>query len=987
MTHPPYQMSSEAKIVQELYRHLANAVETDPVHYGIEFTGVTPEKHVDPGFADLVVEANGQPFCVIEAKREPEGTASRDIDPYAKPVIEQAARYALHLGTEYFATYNGDHLVLFRTFEQGTNLLDRRTRAYEITDIGAFAPHFLEQLAGIDQDVVSWDPHRDAFVSRLKTFHDVIEEEFETALLDELDDDEFESRFEAWVDDQGWSDRYDDDPGAVRSTFTAQVAYLLMNKLVFYKLLENADAYTDVPDVTVDDLSIGDRRRDTFDELIDAVDFEAVYEQDPIFDALPLTDTAQRQVEDLLDNLEEYNLDKFDEDVIGKIYEEIIPAEERHELGQYYTPDEIVALVTELTVTGPGDTVLDPGCGTGGFLVGAYNRLSDLKGNGAHEEILDQLYGVDINRFPSHLAAINLAIRDLSHETHNVNVLVEDFFRVHAEQGIVVDPERATVGTNGGTDEQTDEVVPSDIDAVVANPPYIRHENISEDVDARAHLDELGIDLNDRSDIYCYFFTHGFQFLNDGTNGDPGRIGYLTSNRWLTVGYGEDLQEFFLNHTKIKAVIDFRTQQFDVPLIGTCITVLERCEDEEERNSNVTDLIHIKQRFDPDEIVNIIEEDHEPGTLHDDAEYRRATFRQGDLHDIDRWDRYLYAPAIYWELLKEPGMTTLGDLANVKFGTKTGNNTYFYFEEQDEYEELGIDGRFVTPILKHISPTEYIELHEEDPHWYVLDLRDEVDEILDNAEETLLEQRTDEEIVLEAFEDRGWDDLIQYLEYGKEQEVHEGASVSNSGRVWFDVGELPRPQLILPKEYWRDARTLYNAAEMPLDQRNYEVDIRDDVDVDPLVLLGVMNSSIFPLFREIEGRVEQGQGMNRNELTVGEAKRMHVPDPRSFSDEERGEIKRVMSAWLERERGASDEEEQGFREELDRAVLEPMGLGDRVEEIQEAVAEMVEIRERGAGDETAVLVDTGEEEEREIQLPGATRLQDGGQDQTTLDAF
>lgn len=331
-------------------------------------------------------------------------------------------------------------------------------------------------------------------------------------------------------------------------------------------------------------------------------------------------------------------------------------------------------------------------------------------------------------------------------------------------------------------------------------------------------------------------------------------------------------------------------------------------------------------------------------------------------------------------------MTTLSDLADVKFGTKTGNNTYFYFEDKDEYENLGIDDQFVTPILKHISPTEYIELHEEDPHWYVLDLREEVDEILDGANKSPMQQRTDVEIVLDEFENHGWDDLIQYLEYGKEQGVHEGPSVSNSGRVWFDIGELPRPQLILPKEYWRDARTLYNETEMPLDQRNYEVDVQEDIDIDPYVLLGIMNSSIFPLFREIEGRVEQGQGMNRNELTVGEAKRMHVPDPRTFSGDERDEIVRVMTEWMDAERSASVDEIELFQDELDRAVLDAMGLEGRTGEIQDAVQEMVEVRERGSGDETAVLVDTVEEE-RDIQLPGATRLEDGGKNQTTLGSF
>jgi hypothetical protein len=332
-------------------------------------------------------------------------------------------------------------------------------------------------------------------------------------------------------------------------------------------------------------------------------------------------------------------------------------------------------------------------------------------------------------------------------------------------------------------------------------------------------------------------------------------------------------------------------------------------------------------------------------------------------------------------------MTTLGDLADVRFGTKTGNNTFFYFEEEGEYEELGIDERFITPILKHISPTEYIELQEEDPHWYVLDLRDEIDEVLDNSDESLLQQRTDEEILIEEFENRGWDGLIQYLDHGETQDIHEGASVRSSGRAWFDVGEMPSPQLILPKEYWRDARTLYNTAEMPLDQRNYEVNVREDVDIDPLVLLGVMNSSIFPLFREIEGRVEQGQGMNRNELTVGEAKRMHVPDPRTFTEEERTEIKQVMQEWINDERSATEEEKQEFRDRIDKTVLEPMGLENRVEEIQSAVDEMVKIREQGSGDEASVLVDTGEDEERDIQLPGATRLEDGGRSQTKLDSF
>ena len=58
---------------------------------------------------------------------------------------------------------------------------------------------------------------------------------------------------------------------------------------------------------------------------------------------------------------------------------------------------------------------------------------------------------------------------------------------------------------------------------------------------------------------------------------------------------------------------------------------------------------------------------------------------------------------------------------------------------------------------------------------------------------------------------------------------------------------------------------------------------------------------------------------------------------------------------MERERSATPDEEAEFRQELDPAVLSPVGLEACIAEIQEAVSQKVEIRERGAGDETVVL--------------------------------
>lgn len=1010
-------MSSEADVIAEFDHRLRSAIEDQSEYYDTEFTGVSREQYVQStgGYADLVLETgNEKPFLVIEAKREPEDEPDRSIDPYSQEVISQAANYAFHLGAEYFATYNSNRLVLFRTMERGTNLLDRKTLAYKIDDLSAFVPELLEDVAGLEVDEVAWDPHQDAFIKRLGSFHDLIQEQFGSVLRERLSNDaEFVDNYEEWVDDQGWQEKYEDDPDEVHASFTSQAAYLFMNKLVFYKLLENADAYVNVPDIDLEQLVDTDVRRQTFDTLMDQVDFEAVYEQDEIFDSLRLTERAQREVSSLLTDLEDYNLDQFDHDVIGKIYEKIIPPDERHSLGQYYTPEAIVELIVSMTVESPDDVILDPGCGSGGFLVGAYNEIASRSDSKDHEEILEQVYGVDINRFPAHLSAINLALRDLSTETHETHIEVEDFFNLIEAQGRVVPAEEASVGETDEVedDSEYDLEVPPTVDVAVANPPYIRNENIANEERTRSHLENFDFDLSERSDIFCYFFTHAYEFLReDSEKKRPGRMGFLTSNRWLTAGYGEDLQDFFLNNTKIRAIIDFQTQQFEVPLISTCVTILERCEDENERNQNITEFIQVREELSPGEIIEIIESEHEPGTLQDEenGRYRRVTFQQGSLHEIERWDRYLYAPGIYWDIVDHDQICEFQEIADPNFGTKTGNNSYFYFQSQDEYEELGLDDRFVTPILKHIAQTDYIRLTDDDPTWYVLDLHDTITEILDNRQNSIMEQRTNEEILLEEFEDRGWENLIQYLNLGKEQDVHEGTSVQNIGKVWFDVGDLPVSQIILPKEYWRDSRVLWNEAEIPLDQRNMEVDVTHD-DVDPLVLLGIMNSSVFPLMREIEGQREQGQAMDRNELKVEQAEELRIPDPRTFSEEEQADIRDAIQEWMDQERVVDadgetiedwnnpeeiEESIDKYQNKLDRAVLSAMGMEDELETIQTAVEELVKDREAGGGESTSVLVtadddDDGDDDDeggREIEIPGAKRVQDGG-GQSDLSSF
>ena len=57
--------------------------------------------------------------------------------------------------------------------------------------------------------------------------------------------------------------------------------------------------------------------------------------------------------------------------------------------------------------------------------------------------------------------------------------------------------------------------------------------------------------LDAKSDLYIYFYFHGLSLLNP-----EGAFCFITSNSWLDVGYGKDLQEFTLKHCHIKQIID-----------------------------------------------------------------------------------------------------------------------------------------------------------------------------------------------------------------------------------------------------------------------------------------------------------------------------------------------------------------------------------------------------------------------------------------------
>lgn len=77
----------------------------------------------------------------------------------------------------------------------------------------------------------------------------------------------------------------------------------------------------------------------------------------------------------IVSQLQRWSLLASDTDVKGKAYEEIVGSNLRGDRGEFFTPRNICRMCVLMLDPGPDDLVLDPACGTGGFLTIAMNHV------------------------------------------------------------------------------------------------------------------------------------------------------------------------------------------------------------------------------------------------------------------------------------------------------------------------------------------------------------------------------------------------------------------------------------------------------------------------------------------------------------------------------------------------------------------------------------------------------------------------------------
>ncbi|MCT4367040.1 MAG: N-6 DNA methylase [Synechococcaceae cyanobacterium MAG-AL2] len=343
-----------------------------------------------------------------------------------------------------------------------------------------------------------------------------------------------------------------------------------------------------------------------------------------------------------------YNFAVMPGDILGQIYERFlgkvievgsdrkVSVEEKPEVrkagGVYYTPtyivDYIVKNIIGKLVEGKTPTqvakmrFLDPACGSGSFLIQAYQYVldwhltwyssndsekhmkgkrpalvKDRKGNvrlsidTRKQILLNNIFGVDIDFQAVEVSKLSLLLKVLEGED-DLTMQQLSLFKQRAlpDLGENIKCGNSLIGSDFYEGQQINlfdedemyRINPFDwksgfseimgnggFDAVIGNPPYVRPHNIEPEIKNYfwCHFSTF----LKKSDLYCCFFEKGITLLRQG-----GRFGFIVSNGWLRLDSFQELRQMLLRETAIHTIIDFTGNVFETANVKTLIVIFKR---------------------------------------------------------------------------------------------------------------------------------------------------------------------------------------------------------------------------------------------------------------------------------------------------------------------------------------------------------------------------------------------------------------------------
>lgn len=595
---------------------------------------------------------------------------------------------------------------------------------------------------------------------------------------------------------------------------------------------------------------------------------------DPAFNEYILDDVAWLAKEDLTDVLAaRHQLDstKDPAEEIGRLFEALTPQESRRKLGQFRTPTTIADLIAEWLIEDGTETVLDPGMGACALSAAAYRE----KQKRIDEPPLSDIYGIDLNELALVMGATSLTLMDHGNP-HNLQI--DDFLDIELDKA------------------------EGKVDAIISNPPYSRHHELSEEYKSRVNSQaerELARDVSALSPMYAYFYYHATQFLRDG-----GRMSFITPSEFLETSYGESLKQFLLDEFNIKALVlfDRADSKFDEAMTTSLVSFLENSDGSD--MSELTRIVRVDGDPSEEELLAAVS-----GDVEDEMEWGFVNIvPQEGLEAREKWSE-LFDP-----LDVETGqLTPLSELATVNRGIATGANPYFCLS-QTTVDEWGIEDS-VSPLIRNSRNVPHYDYLEED--WE--QQRDEGDEVwllyLNelswDAESYEKQQETADDTRLSDYgsgmaEEGSGDDpsIIEYLKHGMSDEIEAHDSYLARNRYpWYVVDRRDPAPILVTYMSRGGCRFILNETEARNLNNLHGMYI--DVDLErrqKKALLAYLNSGFADDVVRRNGRT-YSTGMDK--IEPNELEGVPILDPRTVRDES---VEKLARLFDELRKTARDDE-------------------------------------------------------------------------------
>jgi type I restriction-modification system DNA methylase subunit len=427
------------------------------------------------------------------------------------------------------------------------------------------------------------------------------------------------------------------------------------------------------------------------------------------------------------------------------IFEVTAKRQRRKEQGIYYTPRFVTDYIVKETVGRFRQErsydevckikILDPACGSGSFLIRAYDELlnyhADKRGKAVAE--LDQwerlptltgnIFGVDLDIQAVEIARLNLLLRSLARR----EVLPSLASNICQGNSLISGTEEELRPYFGDAwrdkkpfnweREFKDIMAQGGFDVVIGNPPYYNVETLGKGAADVAFLQDAFKQIwMDKSDILFYFLARAIEL-------SKGYISFIISRSFLESDKAVKLRGYILNKCFVKALIDFREFKVFEPEadIATCILVLSKKDPGIDAHKNFIRVAQVlKWNGSKAELMQHIES-YLPGNETYANEYIRVFTADQATLSSEPWN---LAPPIFVRVCDkiDANHPKLRDVCIVGSGMQTACNDVFGKIWDEQIKDEGLERKYLKKRAANSDVQKYAIYHSGEYLIYVEDV-------------------------------------------------------------------------------------------------------------------------------------------------------------------------------------------------------------------------------------------------------------------------